>query len=425
SLLPIFAQAPDIITCNDPRIYNLLEDINRYRVLEENLVPLALNINLCNVAYEHVLSLSTLPEDNIAYVDLQHRPDDSGLINWLQAINFDAYLNENADAVYAADIRVFFTRRYDDTAIIDYLLENEEPYYGRFFADERYREIGLASLYSPTIDAYFYTFIEAARPNVLPVLAVERETPYRIVDSLNNPEVTLVMHNENFAPNGHSLQIGQINRIRVNSTMDTVDGAGQGLCNIADDEGQPYSLYVIEKLEKTSGVHNISIDMCDTVSGRMISMPVQVTLNTVNPAPSARLCDNTLDDRLCSAMSGLERGIIENLLLVFAPHHGYESFTRCWTNNDMTERFNTPAVQMVGVRMDGSIIVQANITDNHFCNTRTMTDAFVGAEGVWLLPVNDLTLADAGLPDAPSDATHAGLVRDSAGLLRYVFIIPE
>jgi hypothetical protein len=88
-------------SCLDtPEIRTIFDDINRYRT-GLNIAPFQINEDLCTIANEHVIDISTRSNNFQFY----RRSDGTTREDWLRAIGYELY----SDSIFASGLRIYVT----------------------------------------------------------------------------------------------------------------------------------------------------------------------------------------------------------------------------------------------------------------------------------------------------------------------------
>jgi len=258
-----------------PDATTILKRINDSR-LRENLVHLVPNEKLNQIARTWVNDLSARPIERLG--DVYSTRDRENIEDLLADEGLQPYADN-----FIFDFIPIIVRDFSPDQIIDFWVSDfrqPEPQLRTFrnvrFNDPQlpifsaiYREIGIAWKFNETTQRHYYTFVFAAEPNVLPVVAARRGAVSEIAQTFEQPEIVLYIHDERVNRFGQGDTLGALEKIRISEQPGELD------CNADSPDWQPYTNEVLWTLSPEPGTKTIYVQMCDS-AGRSLASSTQV-----------------------------------------------------------------------------------------------------------------------------------------------------
>lgn len=274
-LIQTQAQEAQQLDCSAPQIDTLLNEINRLR-LERNQPALKPNPILCEIAFQHAIDLATRPANQVG--DPGRRADGSSVTDWIRDPAFAAFRPYPADgrsgAAYAINLSAFVSNLYGPDQALPQTGWNTD----KLIFSDIFREIGLAYVYNVNVNRHHYVLVVGARPNVLPVIAVDPVNKFDIIDRSPLAQVSLIIHNEKFRPLGSVNYLGALAFIHISqSPPAAAQDVGRLIpCDdLAKGARQNYFPFLDYIVTGGVGEHTIYVRMCDGI-GNMIITPLTI-----------------------------------------------------------------------------------------------------------------------------------------------------
>jgi hypothetical protein len=196
----------------------------------------------------------------------------------LREIGYPSYSNG-----YKVDFVPIIVRNVSPTEIVDYWIadangerqilslrisQGGEQFLPIF--SPAYREIGIG--YQQDVDSgrYFYVFVFASQPQVLPIIVAARPNLYEISTTVSTPNIFVFIPNENVRPFGEGDIIGAVRYMHISEVPEQLPCPTQA--------SEDWDIYANEnefQLSDGYGLKTIYVQLCDN-SNRTVLSSAQV-----------------------------------------------------------------------------------------------------------------------------------------------------